>query len=122
MHTRTNARSAQPRHTGTDDRSGRTDRPPNEEFGITVDGAVAYSLRLIPSNKVLGRFPSTPNAWSAVLAEIDAGRAPRTLVLDWHGVDGSCGRVSGGLTLEYLARSGLGLPADHLRSQDQRRR
>jgi hypothetical protein len=44
------------------------------------------------------------------------------LVLDWHGADGSRGRVSSGVTLEYLARSGLGLPADHLRSLNQHKR
>ena len=51
---------------------------------------------------------------------IDGGRSPRMLVLDWHGANGSRGRVSSGVTLEYLARSGLGLPAEHLRSPDQR--
>ncbi len=91
-----------------------------EGFAIVADGAVAYSLRLVPSNKILGRWASTPEAWTAVVAAVDAGRSPRTLVLDWHGEDGSSGRVSSGTTLEYLARSGLGLPAEHLRSPDQR--
>jgi hypothetical protein len=91
-------------------------------FGIVIDAAVGYSLRLIPSNKLLGEFASTHEAWLAVIAAVDAGRSPRTLVLDWHGADGSQGSVSSGLTLKYLARSGLGLPADHLRSPDQRSR
>jgi hypothetical protein len=87
-----------------------------------VDGAVGYSLRLIPSNKVLGRFTSTYQAWSAVVAAVDSGRSSRLLVLDWHGVNGSRGPVASGINLEYVARSGLGLPADHLRSPDQRLR
>jgi hypothetical protein len=37
------------------------------------------------------------------------------LVLDWIGADRSRRKVSSGVTLEYLARSGLGLPAEHLR-------
>lgn len=88
-------------------------------FGIDIDGAVAYSLRLIPSNKMLGRFASTHDAWPAVIAAVEAGRTPRRLVLDWHRADGSRGPVASGVTLEYLARSGLGLPAEHLRSPDQ---
>jgi hypothetical protein len=91
-------------------------------FGIVIDGAVGYSLRLIPSNKILGRFASTHDAWPAVIAAVEAGRAPRMLVLDWLGADGTHGPISSGLTLEYLARSGLGLPAEHLRSPDQRQR
>jgi hypothetical protein len=93
-----------------------------KRFAIVVDGAVAYTLRLVPSNKILGRFVSTHEAWPAVVEAVDAGRSPRMLVLDWHGADGSRGPVSSGTTLEYLARSGLGLPAEHLRSPDQRGR
>jgi hypothetical protein len=93
-----------------------------EGFGIVIDGAIGYSLRLIPSNKILGRFPSTHDAWPAVVAAVEGGRSPRMLVLDWHGAGGSRGPVSSGATLEYLARSGLGLPAEHLRSPDQRGR
>ena len=99
---------------------GRYARKPGEPLEIRVDGAIGYSLRLIPSNKILGRFPSTHEAWPAVIAAIDGGRSPRMLVLDWHGANGSRGRVSSGVTLEYLARSGLGLPAEHMRSPDQR--
>ncbi len=94
----------------------------SQEFGIVIDGAEGYSLRLIPSDKILGRFATTHDAWRAMVAATDEGRSPRLLVLDWHGANGSGGPVSSGRTLEYLARSGLGLPADYLRSPDQRRR
>jgi hypothetical protein len=120
MHTKATAPSARPRLTRADAEPGRRRGRPNDEFGIAIDGAVGYSLRLIPSNKILGRFPSAHEAWPAVIAAIESGRSPRMLVLDWHGADGSGGRVSSGVTLEYLARSGLGMPAEHLRSPDQR--
>jgi hypothetical protein len=89
-------------------------RPPGEPMEILIDGAVEYSLRLIPSNTVLGRFRSTLDAWPAVVAAVDDGRSSRTLVLDWHAADGKAGRVSSGATLEFLARSSLGLPTGHL--------
>ena len=72
--------------------------------------------------EILGRFASTHDAWPAVITAVEAGRTPRMLVLDWHRADGSRGPVASGVTLEYLARSGLGLPAEHLRSPDQRGR
>ena len=122
MHTRVTAPSAPPRRTRASVERSRRPGLPNEEFGIAIDGAVGYSLRLTPSNKILGRFPSTHEAWPAVIEAVESGRSPRMLVLDWHAADGSRGRVSSGVTLEYLARSGLGLPAEHLRSPDQRRR
>jgi hypothetical protein len=122
MRTKTSAPSAPPERTRAGLEPTRRAGRPIEEFGIVVDGAVGYSLRLIPSNKILGRFTSTHEAWGAVIAAAEGGRSPRMLVLDWHGADGSHGPVASGLTLEYLARSGLGLPADHLRSPDQRRR
>jgi len=84
-------------------------------FEIVIDRAVEYALRLVPSGKVLGRYRSTREAWPAVVAAVDGGRAPRLLVLDWVGADGSRGKVSSGVTLEYLARSGLGIPAENLR-------
>ena len=122
MRTNTSALSTPASQPGPGREARRHARPSRDGFGIVKDGAVGYSLRLIPSNKVLGRFASTTEAWPAVIAAVDAGRAPRTLVLDWHGADGSHGPVSSGLTLEYLARSGLGLTAEHLRSPDQGRR
>src|ERR1035437_8025825 len=121
MHTNASARSAPTRQARAGREAGRHASPSRDGFGIVIDGAVEYSLRLIPSNKILGRFASTHDAWPAVIAAVEAGRAPRMLVLDWHGADGSRGSVSSGVTLEYLARSGLGLPAEYLRSPDQRR-
>lgn len=41
---------------------GRYARKPGEGLDIRVDGAVEYTLRLIPSNKVVGRFASTYEA------------------------------------------------------------
>ena len=35
---------------------GRYARKPGEKTEIFIDGAVGYSLRLIPSNKILARF------------------------------------------------------------------
>jgi len=122
MHTNTSALSAPTKRPRVGREAGRHASPSRDGFGIVIDGAVGYSLRLIPSNKILGRFASTHDAWPAVIAAVEAGRAPRMLVLDWHGADGSSGPVSSGVTLEYLARSGLGLPAEHLRSPDQRQR
>ncbi len=78
-------------------------------FGIVIDGAVGYSLRLIPSNKVVGRFSSTLEAWPAVLAEIERGIPAKCLVLDWHGAHGEVGQVGSGRLLASVARSGLGL-------------
>jgi hypothetical protein len=122
MHTNTSALSAPARRAKDGREAGRHSTAPGEGFGIVIDGALGYSLRLTPSNKVLGRFASTAEAWPAVVAAVEAGRSPRMLVLDWHGTAGSGGSVSSGVTLEYLARSGLGLPADHLRSPNQRKR
>ncbi|MBF8290172.1 MAG: hypothetical protein HW391_1140 [Chloroflexi bacterium] len=101
---------------------GRYARLSRDGFGICIDGAVGYSLRLIPSNKTLGQFGTTHDAWPAVVAALEAGRASRTLVLDWLGPDGTRHRMTSGAKLEYLARAGLGLPAEHLRSANQRRR
>ena len=42
---------------------GRYALKPGERSEVRVDGAVGYSLRLIPSNKVLARFTSTLEAW-----------------------------------------------------------
>jgi hypothetical protein len=78
-------------------------------FGIVIDGAVGYSLRLIPSNKILGRFASTREAWPVVLAEVERGIPAKCLVLDWHWASGRTGRVSSGRNLVFTARSGLGL-------------
>ena len=78
-------------------------------FRIVIDGAVGYWLRLIPSDKILGHFMSTREAWPAVLAAVDRGIPAKGLVLDWHWANGRRGRVSSGRQLVSTARSGLGL-------------
>ena len=91
-------------------RARLVNRPPSPEgFGIVIDGAVGYSLRLIPSNKILGRFVSTREAWPAVLSAVERGMPARCLILDWHWANGRRGRVSSGRLLVSTARSGLGL-------------
>jgi hypothetical protein len=91
---------------------GRYARMEADGFGIVIDGAVGYSLRLTPSNKILGRFASTREAWPAVLAAVERGLPARCLVLDWHWENGRRGRVSSGRMLLLTARSGLGLDVD----------
>jgi len=88
---------------------GRYARMEADGFGIVIDGAVGYSLRLTPSNKVLGRFVSTREAWPAVLAAVERGIPAKCLILDWHWANGRRGRVSSGRLLVSTARSGLGL-------------
>lgn len=91
-------------------RARLVNRPRSPEgFGIVIDGAVGYSLRVIPSNKILGRFASTREAWPAVLAAVERGMPAKCLVLDWHWANGRRGRVSSGRQLFSTARSGLGL-------------
>ncbi len=91
-------------------RARLVNRPRSPEgFGIVIDGAVGYSLRLTPSNKILGRFASTREAWPAVLAAVERGIPSKCLILDWHWANGRRGRVSSGRQLVSTARSGLGL-------------
>ena len=91
-------------------RARLVNRPRSPEgFGIVIDGAVGYSLRLVPSNKILGRFVSTHEAWPAVLAAVERGIPSKCLILDWHWANGRRGRVSSGRQLVLTARSGLGL-------------
>jgi hypothetical protein len=88
---------------------GRYARMEADGFGIVIDGAVGYSLRLVPSNKILGLFASTREAWPAVLAETERGIPAKCLVLDWHWANDRTGRVSSGRLLVSTARAGLGL-------------
>jgi hypothetical protein len=88
---------------------GRYARKEAAGFGIVIDGAVEYSLRLIPSNKILGRFASTREAWPSVLAAVERGLPAKCLVLDWHWANGRRGRVTSGRLLVWTARAGLGL-------------
>jgi hypothetical protein len=83
-------------------------RKPGQKTEIFVDGAVGYSLRLIPSNKILARFHSTLEAWPVIIATVDGGRSPRTLSLDWNGADGKGRSVSAGPRLERWARHNNG--------------
>ena len=92
---------------------GRYARMEADGFDIGIDGAVEYSLRLIPSNKILGRFASTRESWPAVLAEIERGTPAKCLVLDWHWANGRRGRVSSGRLLVSTARAGLGPDGAH---------
>lgn len=87
---------------------GRYARRSANGFAITVDGAVAYSLRLIPSNRILGRFASTRDAWPVILDELARGRPARCLVLDWHDAAGRRGRVGSGRLLASVAARGVG--------------
>ena len=95
---------------------------PGELVEIRIDGAVGYRLRLVPSGKIVGRFPSTLDAWPAVLREVERGIPARCLILDWCAADGRTGRVSSGRSLEYMARTGLGMDAEYLRARWERRR
>ena len=85
-------------------------RAPGEKTEICIDGAIGYSLRLIPSNKILARFASTLEAWPAIIATVEGGRSPRTLSLDWNGKDGTGGSISAGPRLERWARLNNGEP------------
>ncbi len=89
---------------------GRRARKPGEKTEIFIDGAVGYSLRLIPSNKVLARFASTLEAWPVVIATVEGGRSPRTLSLDWVAADGRTASISAGRRLERWARHCNGEP------------
>ena len=89
---------------------GRRARRPGEKTEVFIDGAVAYQLRLIPSNKVLARFESTLEAWPVIIATIESGRSPRTLALDAIMIDGAVGLVSAGPRLEMWARYNNGEP------------
>ncbi len=85
---------------------GRYAPRPGQGLEIAVDGAVEYSLRIIPSNKVVGRFSSTLEAWPSVLAQLDRGIPARLLCLDWHGANGETGPVGSGSVLAHIARRG----------------
>jgi hypothetical protein len=89
---------------------GRRAWKPGEKHEIGIDGAVGYSLRLIPSNKILARFDSTLEAWPVIVATVEAGRSPRTLSLDWVAADGRTESISAGPRLERWARRNNGEP------------
>ena len=87
---------------------GRYARKPGEKTEIFIDGAVGYSLRLIPSGKILARFDSTLEAWPVIIATVEGGRSPRTLSLDVMLVDGRVVSISAGPRLERWARHNNG--------------
>jgi hypothetical protein len=96
---------------------GRYIREPGEGLDIRIDGAVGYAVRLVPSNKVVGRFPTTYEAWPAILAEIERGIPARCLVLDWYDAQGQHGAIGAGRLLVSVARSGIGIVADRTQAQ-----
>jgi hypothetical protein len=79
-------------------------KKPGEKSEVFIDGAVGYQLRLIPSNKVLGTFTSTLEAWPAIISVVERGRSPRTLSLDWIDSAGCARSISAGPRLEVWAR------------------
>jgi len=85
-------------------------RKPGEKTEIFIDGAVAYQLRLIPSNKRLARFDSTLAAWPVIITTVEGGRSPRTLAFDALLSDGRVVLVSAGPRLERWARYNNGEP------------
>jgi hypothetical protein len=89
---------------------GRRARKPGEKTEIFVDGAIAYQLRLIPSNKILARFESTLDAWPVIIATIEGGRSPRTLAFDVIRAGGPASLLSAGPRLEMWARHNDGEP------------
>lgn len=89
---------------------GRYSKAPGEKTEICIDGAVGYSLRLIPSNKILARFGSTLEAWPVIIKTIEDGRSPRTLSLDWNEADGRSESISAGPRLGRWARRNNGEP------------
>ena len=89
---------------------GRRARKPGEKSEYVLDGAIAYQLRLIPSNKVLARFQTTLEAWPVIIATVEGGRSPRTLVLDVIMADGRVLLLSAGPRLELWARWNNGEP------------
>lgn len=103
---------------------GRYARAPGEKTEICIDGAIGYSLRLIPSNKILAMFRSTLEAWPVIIATIDGGRSPRTLSLDANFAEGGRYSISAGPRLEGFARLNNGGPhpyADRAPRQPARR-
>ncbi len=98
-------------------RPNRFAKAPGEKTEICIDGAVGYSLRLIPSNKILARFDSTLEAWPVIIGTVEGGRSPRTLSLDWNAADGRSGSISAGPRLEGWARRNNGEPFEYSRAQ-----
>ncbi len=77
-------------------------------FDIRIDHAVAYRVRLIPSNRVLDSYPTAKEAMARVLAEISAGRSDRTLVIDAGLDDGTWHLLGAGRLLRAVAQMAWG--------------
>ena len=82
---------------------GRYARMLADGFRLHIDGAVAYRVRLLPSNKELGRFPTSAEAARLVERELAAGRHERTLALDWCDERGRTGLITAGFLLRHIA-------------------
>ncbi len=59
---------------------------------------------------MIGRYRSTLDAWPAIIAAVDAGRAPRTLALDSVHPGGRTWLFGAGQDLIASARINLGEP------------
>ncbi len=92
---------------------GRYARLLVDGYELGIDGATAYRVRLLPSNKELGRFPTSSDAVRFVEGELLAGRHERTLALDWVNDAGRTGKIAAGHSLMHLAGSMIG-QASHL--------
>ncbi len=72
-------------------------------FTLEIDGATAYRVRLLPSNKEVGRFATAAEAARMVERELAAGRDERTLALDWCDDGGRTGKIAAGHRLTDFA-------------------
>jgi hypothetical protein len=76
-------------------------------YDIGIDGAIAYRLRLIPSNKILATAPTAREVFRAYLDEVAGGRLPRMMIVDWCWPDGRTGRLAGGASLAEIAQASV---------------
>ncbi len=72
-------------------------------FTLEIDGATAYRVRLLPSNKEIGRSATAAEAARLVELELAAGRDERTLALDWCDDAGRTGKIAAGHRLTDFA-------------------
>jgi hypothetical protein len=80
-------------------------------FDIRVDGAVGYSVRLLPSGKRLETYPTCRAAFERVLEEIeDRGRHERTLAVDVVFPGARTELLAAGRSLRFGAEDATGRP------------